>query len=191
MSKARVAVCISGSGSNLQALLDAAAHPDYPATIVAVISNKADAFGLQRAQAMGVATRVVSHKEYGSREAYDAVLHEALIEMQADYVCLAGFMRLLSAGFVEKWRGRMINIHPSLLPKYKGLDTHARALEAGDKEAGCTVHHVVPEMDAGPIIAQAVVPILPDDTQETLRVRVLEQEHLLYPAALKKLVEHT
>lgn len=100
-------------------------------------------------------------------------------------------MRLLSAGFVEKWRGRMINIHPSLLPKYKGLDTHARALEAGDKEAGCTVHHVVPEMDAGPIIAQAVVPILPDDTQETLRVRVLEQEHLLYPAALKKLVEHT
>lgn len=184
MNKARVAVLISGGGSNLQALIDACAKPEYPAQIMAVLSNKADAYGLNRAMQAGIETLVISHKDYPSREAFDAVMHEALVPLQLDMVCLAGFMRILSAGFVEKWQGRMINIHPSLLPKHKGLHTHRNALRDGDAEAGCTIHWVVPEMDAGPIIAQKSVPILQDDTEETLAARVLEQEHLLYPEAL-------
>lgn len=187
--KIKTAVLISGSGSNLQALIDACAAPDFPAEIVRVISNKADAYGLARAQTAGIATHVIAHGDYPNREAFDAALHAALIACDAHVVCLAGFMRLLTPGFVEKWHGRMLNIHPSLLPAYKGLHTHRRALEAGEKEAGCTVHFVVPEMDAGPVIAQARVPIAPEDTEHTLAARVLEQEHTLYPHALKKVAE--
>lgn len=189
INKKRVAVLISGSGSNLQALMDACAAPDYPAQIVQVISNKADAYGLTRAENAGIATAVISHKDYPDRAAFEAVLHETLTAAKPDMVCLAGFMRILEAGFVQKWQDRMINIHPSLLPKYKGLHTHRRAIEAGDKEAGCTVHWVVPEMDSGEIIGQKRVPILPDDTEETLTARVLEQEHILYPEALRKVIE--
>lgn len=189
MSKARVAVLISGSGSNLQALIDAAKQPDYPAEIILVLSNKADAYGLERAKQAGIPTHVISHKDYDGREAFDAAMDAYIRAQGADIVCLAGFMRLLTPGFVQGWEGKMLNIHPSLLPKYKGLDTHARAIEAGESEAGCTVHYVVPEMDAGPIILQVSVPILPDDTPERLRERVLAQEHILYPLALKKAIE--
>lgn len=188
MQKAKVAVCISGSGSNLQALMDAAAKPDFPAEIILVISNKSDAYGLERAAKMNVATRVLSHKDYEDRAAYDAALDAALKEAGAEYVCLAGFMRLLTPEFVQAWAGKMINIHPSLLPEFAGLDTHQRAIEAGKKEAGCTVHFVTPVMDAGPQIAQARVPIHAEDTPETLAARVLKQEHAIYPQALEDLV---
>jgi phosphoribosylglycinamide formyltransferase-1 len=185
----RISVLISGSGSNLQALIDACAAPDFPAEIVQVISNKADAFGLKRAEKAGIPTTIIPHKNYPDRASFELALHEALSEAQPDFVCLAGFMRILGADFVKLWSGKMLNIHPSLLPKYKGVDTHQRALEAGDSEAGCTVHWVVPEVDAGEIIAQRAVPILPGDTEETLQARVLEQEHILYPEALRKVVE--
>lgn len=184
MARKRVAVLISGSGTNLQALLDAAVNPEFPAEIVLVMSNKADAFGLERAARMGVPTHVISHKDYSSREAFDDAMHAALEANNIELVCLAGFMRLLTPEFTAKWDGRMINIHPSLLPSFKGLHTHERALEAGVKFAGCTVHFVVPEMDAGPIIIQAAVPIHQDDTADSLRARVLESEHVLYPKAL-------
>lgn len=187
MSKKRVAVLISGSGSNLQALIDAAQQPDYPARIVRVISNKPDAYGLERAALAGIPTTVLPHKDYPSREAYDAALHEVLAEAGAEIVCLAGFMRILTTEFVEKWQGRMLNIHPSLLPAYRGLDTHARALADGAKTHGCTVHFVVPELDAGPIILQAEVPVLAGDTPDTLAARVLEQEHRIYPEALRRI----
>ena len=186
MHKKRTAVLISGRGSNLQSLIDAAAAPDFPAEITLVLSNKADAYGLQRAQKAGIETAVISHKDYDGREAFDAAMDALLREKQIEMVCLAGFMRLLTPAFVQGWAGRMINIHPSLLPKHKGLDTHQRAIDAGDTQAGCTVHYVVAEMDAGEIIAQSSVPILPDDTAETLGARVLEQEHVVYPAALAK-----
>lgn len=187
--KKRIAVLISGSGTNLQALLDACARPDFPAEIALVLSNKADAFGLQRALRVGVKIAVVNHKEYPSREDFDAAMQEILLENSIDLVCLAGFMRLLSASFVEKWSGRMINIHPSLLPAFKGLDTHARALAAGVKFVGCTVHFVVPEMDAGPIITQAVVPVNFDDDVNSLRARVLDAEHVCYVNSLRWLAE--
>ncbi len=187
--KKRTAVLISGRGSNLQSLIDAAAAPDFPAEIALVLSNKADAYGLKRAQKAGIETAVISHKDYDGRESFDRAMDALLREKQIELVCLAGFMRLLSPAFVQGWAGRMINIHPSLLPKHKGLDTHRRAIDAGDKEAGCTVHYVVAEMDAGPIIAQSSVPILPDDTAETLGARVLEQEHVVYPAALREVAE--
>lgn len=189
MHKKKTAVLISGSGSNLQALIDACAAPEFPAEIIRVISNKAEAYGLTRAQAAGISTQVISHKDYPDRESFDTALHEALVACGAEIVCLAGFMRLLTPGFVEKWQGRMLNIHPSLLPAYKGLHTHRRALEAGETEAGCTVHFVVPEMDAGPILAQARVPIQPGDTESTLAARVLEQEHKIYPEALRQVAE--
>jgi phosphoribosylglycinamide formyltransferase 1 len=188
-TKRPVAVLISGSGSNLQALIDACAQPDYPARIVLVLSNKADAYGLRRAEAAGIPTEVISHKDYPSRAAFEEALDAAIRASGAEIVCLAGFMRILEDAFVQKWQGRMLNIHPSLLPKYKGLHTHQRALDAGDTEAGCTVHLVVPEMDSGPIIKQATVPILPGDTAETLAQRVLAQEHIIYPEALKLLAE--
>lgn len=191
MNKKRVAVLVSGSGSNLQALIDAASAPDYPAAIHLVISNNADAYGLERARKAGIATCVLNHRDYPSREAYDAALHEALVEAKTDIVCLAGFMRILSAGFVAQWEGRMLNIHPSLLPAYRGLHTHERAIADGAKTAGCTVHLVVPELDAGPILAQAEVPVLPDDTPDTLAARVLKEEHRIYPAALKSLCIQT
>lgn len=180
-----IAVLISGRGSNLQCLIDACAQPDYPARIVAVISNRPDAFGLERARAAGISAIAIDHKAYESRESFEAALDTALREAGAQFVCLAGFMRILTEGFVNRWAGRMINIHPSLLPKFKGVDTHKRAIEAGETEHGCTVHWVTPGMDEGPTIAQARVPVLPGDTPETLAARVLEQEHRLYPQALE------
>jgi phosphoribosylglycinamide formyltransferase 1 len=189
MNKTPVAILISGNGSNLQALLDdVRGDANHPATITLVISNKADAYGLERAKAAGVPTTIISHKDYPTREAFDAALHNTLLEAGIELVCLAGFMRLLTPGFTQAWEGRMLNIHPSLLPAYKGLDTHARVLADGQPVTGCTVHYVVPEMDAGPIIMQAEVPVLPDDTADTLQQRVHAAEHVLYPKALRKAI---
>ncbi|MGY6531999.1 phosphoribosylglycinamide formyltransferase [Glycocaulis sp.] len=188
-AKTPIAVLISGRGSNLQCLIDACAAEDYPARIVAVISNRPDAYGLERAREAGIAAIAIDHKAYETRESFEAALDAALREAGAEFVCLAGFMRILTEGFVNRWEGRMINIHPSLLPKFKGVDTHKRAIEAGESEHGCTVHWVTPGMDEGPVIAQARVPVLPGDTPETLAARVLVEEHLLYPEALKLALE--
>ncbi len=187
--KKRVAVLISGNGTNLQALIDACTAPDFPAEIVRVISNRAEAFGLVRADKVGINTLVIDHRGFMDRASFDAALQAALEECDAELVCLAGFMRLLTPEFTAKWEGRMINIHPSLLPAFKGLHTHARAIEAGVRFAGCTIHFVSADMDAGPIIAQAVVPILPDDTPQSLSERVLQQEHSMFPQALKWLAQ--
>lgn len=184
MARKRVAILISGRGSNMTALIEAAADPDFPAEIALVLSNRADAGGLARAAESGIATAVIPHKQFPDRAAFDAAMDERLRAEKIDLVCLAGFMRLLTAGFVEAWRDRMINIHPSLLPLFPGLDTHARAIDAGMRLAGCTVHFVRAEMDSGPIIGQAAVPIAFDDTPETLSKRVLAAEHELYPLAL-------
>lgn len=183
--KKRVAVLISGRGSNLMALAAAARDPDYPAEIVMVISNRPEAAGLASAKAQGLATAAIDHTRFATREAFEAELQSALTECKADLVCLAGFMRLMTASFVEGWAGRMLNIHPSLLPAFPGLNTHERALAAGVRISGCTVHFVVPEMDAGPIIAQAAVPVAGGDTPENLAARILEAEHQLYPMALR------
>jgi phosphoribosylglycinamide formyltransferase 1 len=180
----RVAILISGRGSNMEALLQAAKAPDYPAEIVGVLSNRPDAAGLAIAAGAGIPTAVRSHREFGSREAFDAALDEVLAGWRTEIVCLAGFMRLLTPGFTGKWEGRMLNIHPSLLPKHRGLHTHDRALEAGDEEHGCTVHFVTAGLDEGPAILQARVPVLPGDTAESLAARVLVEEHRIYPAAL-------
>jgi len=180
----RIAVLISGRGTNLQALIDATNDPNYPAQIALVLSNIAGAPGLARAEKMGIATQTISHRGHATREAFDAKLHEALIAAQIDIVCLAGFMRILSDQFVRRWRGQLINIHPSLLPAFKGLDVHARVLESGARISGCSVHFVIPELDSGPIIAQAAVPVLADDTEESLAARTLEAEHKIYPLAL-------
>jgi len=185
----KVAVLISGRGSNLQALLDACAAPGFPAEIVLVISNKADAFGLERAAKAGVATEVINHKDFDSREAFDDAMHARLEAEGVEFVCLAGFMRLLSAPFVERWTDRLVNIHPSLLPAFKGLDTHQRALSAGVRFAGCTVHFIRAELDDGPIIAQAAVPVRADDDADTLAARILDAEHQCYPLALKLAAE--
>lgn len=185
MTRKRIGVLISGRGSNLQALIDAAEDPDYPAEIVLVVSNVAGAHGLARAGAAGIPTLTISHKDYASRESFDAAITAALEDAGAELLCNAGFMRLHSESFVRHWWNRHLNIHPSLLPDFKGLDTHARVLEAGEKITGCTVHFVRPEMDTGPIVAQAEVPVLPSDTPETLATRVLEAEHRLYPHALR------
>lgn len=185
MTKPRVAVLISGRGSNMMSLIEAAAAPDFPAEIAVVISNRPDAHGLARAQAANIPTRIIDHKAFADRAGFDAALDAALAEEQVDLVCLAGFMRLLTAGFTQKWSGRMINIHPALLPSFKGLHTHERALAEGVKIHGCTVHFVTAEMDVGPIIMQAAVPVLEGDTPDTLGARVLEQEHVIYPAALR------
>jgi phosphoribosylglycinamide formyltransferase-1 len=179
------AVLISGRGSNMQALLDAARNPDFPARIVRVISNVWDAAGLKRAEAAGIATSVIDHRSFKGRPPFDAALDQALREDGIELVCLAGFMRLLTADFVNGWRDRMINIHPSLLPAFPGLDTHARALAAGVRFTGCTVHFVRPTMDEGPIIVQAAVPVLRDDDEATLAARVLAAEHKAYPLALR------
>lgn len=189
MIKKKVGVLVSGRGSNLQALLDASADPAFPAEIVLVISNVAGAFALERAAKAGVPTCVVSHKDYASREDFDAAMDAHLRAAGVEIVCLAGFMRLLSTPFVRGWDGRMINIHPSLLPSFKGLHTHAQALAAGVKLHGCTVHLVTPDLDDGPILVQAAVPVLADDTPESLAARVLEQEHVAYPLALRLLAE--
>ena len=182
--KKRVAALISGRGSNMMSLIAAAKLPDYPVEIVGVVSNRPEAQGLFKAAGEGLATRVVDHKSFGSRAGFEAALDQALRALEVDIVACAGFMRLMSPAFVEAWHDRMLNIHPSLLPAFKGLDTHARALAAGVKLTGCTVHIVRPEVDSGPIIAQAAVAVLDGDTEETLSARVLEAEHLLYPHAL-------
>ena len=185
MKRVKTAVLISGRGSNLQALIDACADPNFPAEIVLVLSNVEGAGGLERAKQAGIATKTVSHKGFASREAFDAEIDATLRAGGIELVCLAGFMRILSDSFARAWEGRILNIHPSLLPAFKGAHVHERALAAGVKMSGCTVHFVVPELDAGPIVEQASVPVLADDTPETLAVRVLEQEHRIYPHALK------
>jgi phosphoribosylglycinamide formyltransferase-1 len=182
----RVAILISGGGSNMVSLVDSMTG-DHPARACLVLSNNADAGGLQKAAARGVATAVVDHRPFKvDREAFEAELVKPILDAGADIVCLAGFMRVLTAGFVSQFQGRFLNIHPSLLPKYKGLNTHARALEAGDAEHGCTVHEVTPALDDGPVLGQARVPVLPGDTPDVLAARVLKQEHLLYPAVLRR-----
>lgn len=190
MARKRVAALISGRGSNMAALIEAAKAPDFPAEIVLVLSNKPDAGGLETARNNGIATAVVEHKTFGKdRAAFDAAMHEVLLKHNIDLVCLAGFMRLLTPGFVELWQERMLNIHPALLPAFKGLDTHQRALDAKASVHGATVHYVVPEMDAGPIIMQGAVKVHADDTEGALAARVLKVEHRIYPAALKLVAE--
>lgn len=186
MSRKRVAILISGRGSNMAALIAAAKAADYPAEIALVLSNVPDAGGLARASAEGIATATVDHRAFGrDREAFDRAMQAELVRHGIDIVCLAGFMRILTPWLVEQWPHRMINVHPALLPAYKGLDTHARALADGATVHGATVHFVVPELDSGPIILQEEVPVLADDTAETLARRVLEAEHRIYPAALR------
>lgn len=190
MSRRRVAVLISGRGSNMAALIDAAKDKNYPAEIGLVVSNRSDAGGLQVARAADIDTEIVDHAAFGKdRAGFESALQAVLEKHRIDIVALAGFMRLLTAGFVEKWHGRILNIHPALLPAFKGLDTHKRALEAGVKTHGATVHFVVPEMDSGPIIAQGAVQVRPGDSEETLAARVLKVEHQLYPLALKLVAE--
>ncbi len=185
MTRLKLAILISGRGSNMEALLSASEDPDYPARPVLVASNRPDAKGLETAAAAGIPTLAIDHKLYGKdREAFERALDKALTDAGTEIIALAGFMRVLTPWFVTRWEGRMINIHPSLLPKYKGLDTHQRAIDAGDAEAGCTVHWVSAGVDEGEIIAQAAVPILPGDTAETLAARTLPEEHKLYPRAL-------
>lgn len=182
----RVAILISGGGSNMVALVRSMTG-DHPARAVLVLSNDPAAGGLAKAREMGVATAAVDHRPFGAdRAAFEAALLRPLLAAAPDILCLAGFMRVLTPGFVDRFRGRMLNIHPSLLPKYPGLHTHARALAAGDAEAGCTVHEVTPELDAGPVLGQARVPVLPGDSEATLAARVLAREHLLYPAVLRR-----
>lgn len=189
IERKRTAILISGRGSNMARLIDAVAERDFPAEIVAVISDRPDVQGLAIARARSVPTHVVERKDFASKEAHDAAIDAVLAAVHADIVCLAGYMRLLTTPFVERWRGRMINIHPALLPAFKGLDTHRRALEAGLRVHGCTVHFVTPAMDDGPIIAQAAVPVLTGDDEAALAARVLRAEHQLYPLALKLVAE--
>jgi phosphoribosylglycinamide formyltransferase-1 len=189
MVRLKLGVLISGRGSNLQALIDAAADPSYPAEIVIVISNKADALGLVRAAEAGIATRVIPHREFPDRAAFDAALDTSLRDAGVELVCLAGFMRLLTPGFAQFWHNRLINIHPSLLPAFKGLSPHADALAAGVRFSGCTVHYVRPEMDAGPIILQAAVPVLDGDSEDDLAARILAAEHRSYPLAVRLIAE--
>ncbi len=188
--KKRVAVLISGRGSNMTALIEAAKAKDYPAEIALVVSNRPDAAGLARAREAAIATAVINHRPFGEdREAFEHALDDELRQYRIDIVCLAGFMRLLTAWFIGRWRGRILNIHPALLPEFKGLDTHRRALEAGVKRHGATVHFVVEETDAGPIICQQSVPVLQGDTEAALAARVLEIEHRIYPEALRLVAE--
>ncbi len=190
MTRKRVAILISGRGSNMAALVDAAKAPDYPADIALVLSNVADAAGLARARQAGIATEVVEHRRFGKdREAFEAALQKILDEHRIELICLAGFMRLFTAQFVQLWAGRMLNVHPSLLPLFPGLDPHGQALRAGAKVSGATVHFVIPETDAGPIIAQESVPVLQGDTPDALAARVLEAEHRIYPLALRRIAE--
>jgi phosphoribosylglycinamide formyltransferase-1 len=190
MARKRVAILISGRGSNMLALIEAAQDQRYPAEIALVISNEPTAAGLERARAAGIRTCVIDHRRFGKdREAFERALQEELEAHAIEFVCLAGFMRLLTPWLVGRWQGRMLNIHPALLPAFKGLDTHARALAAGAAQHGATVHFVVPEMDSGPIIAQGAVVVLPGDTEATLAARVLEVEHRIYPLALRLVAE--
>ncbi len=185
--KKRVAILISGGGSNMVRLVEDMADPAHPARPVLVLANDPAAGGLEKARALGVATAVVDHRPFkGDRAAFEAAIQAELDRVEPDILCLAGFMRVLTGDFVRRWEGRMLNIHPSLLPKYRGLHTHARALEAGEREHGCTVHEVTAELDDGPILGQARVPVEPGDTPQTLAARVLAREHLLYPAVLRR-----
>lgn len=185
----RVAILISGRGSNMVSLIEAANSPGFPAEIALVLSNRPGADGLERAREAGIAAVAIDHKTHPTRESFEQAMNEALDAHGIEFICLAGFMRVLTDGFVERWAGRMINIHPSLLPLFRGVHTHRRALEEGVLVHGCTVHFVVPELDAGPIIAQAAVPVVPGDTEESLAARILVQEHLLYPKALRMICD--
>ena len=189
MATLKVAVLISGRGTNLQALIDACAGPGYGAEIATVISNRSDAHGLERARAAGIPAAIIDHRAFASRPDFEAALDDSIRAAATDLVCLAGFMRLLTEDFARKWRDRLINIHPSLLPAFTGLNTHARMIQAGVRFAGCTVHFVRPEMDSGPIIVQAAVPVRQDDTPETLAERTLAVEHRIYPMAVRLIAE--
>lgn len=188
-ARPRLAVLISGNGSNLQTLIDTIAANKLPAVITAVISNRPNAYGLQRAVDAGIATVTLDHTRFDSREAFDAALQEVIDSCQPDLLVLAGFMRILTTAFVRHYTGKMLNIHPSLLPLYKGVDTHQRALNDGIREHGASVHFVTPELDGGPVIMQAKVPVLPSDTADTLARRVQNQEHIIYPRVVKWFVE--
>ncbi|MCR9213498.1 MAG: phosphoribosylglycinamide formyltransferase [Proteobacteria bacterium] len=189
MAKLRVAVLISSRGSNMQSLVRACAQEGFPAEITTVLSNNLEAGGLKFAAENAIPTRVIDHREFEAREEFEKQITQYLEELEIDLICLAGFMRLLTADFVNRWRDRILNIHPSLLPAFKGLHVHERAIESGTRFTGCTVHIVRPEMDNGPIIVQAAVPILGDDTPDSLATRILEQEHRIYPLALKLMAE--
>jgi phosphoribosylglycinamide formyltransferase 1 len=190
MVKKRVAVLISGRGSNMAALIEVAKTNDYPAEIALVVSNRADAAGIGHAREQGIATALIDHREFGeNRKAFERALDEILRDNRIEIVCLAGFMRVLTPWFVARWRGRLLNIHPSLLPDFKGLDTHRRAIAAGAKRHGATVHFVVAEIDAGPVVAQEAIDVRNDDTEAALAKRVLEIEHRLYPRALREVAE--
>jgi phosphoribosylglycinamide formyltransferase-1 len=185
----KIAVMISGRGSNLQALIEACAVPGHPAEIALVVSNNPQAEGLGRAAAAGIAARVINHRDFDAREAFEEVVDASLAEAGAELVCLAGFMRLLTEGFATRWRDRLINIHPSLLPAFKGINVHERVIATGVRFSGCTVHFVRPTMDDGPIIGQSAVPVLPDDTAERLAARVVATEHVCYPLAVRLIAE--
>jgi len=185
----KLGVLISGRGSNLKALIDACARDDYPAEVVSVVSNKPDAPGLAYARNADIPAKVINHQDFARRETFEAAVDETFADAGVDLVCNAGFMRILTDSFVDKWRDRLINIHPSLLPAFKGLHVHERVIEAGARISGCTVHFVRTEMDEGPIIAQAAVPVMADDTPETLSKRVLAVEHKVYPAAVRLIAE--
>jgi phosphoribosylglycinamide formyltransferase 1 len=189
MTRRRIAILISGRGSNMISLIKAARAPDYPAEVALVLSNRPDAGGLDQARAAGIEAMAIDHAAYPTREAFEQAMDAALRNRDIEFVCLAGFMRVLTPWFVERWAGRMINIHPSLLPLFRGTRTHRAALEEGVLVHGCTVHFVVPELDSGPIVAQAAVPVVPGDTESSLATRVLVQEHLLYPQALRMICD--
>ena len=184
----KIAILISGRGSNMQRLIDAVAAPDFPAEIVCVISNRPKAKGLAVAAEAGIPTKIIDHTAFDSRAAFDAALGDALEAAGAELVCYAGFMRILTDDFAAKWEGRMVNIHPSLLPAFKGLNVQQQALDAGVTISGCTVHYITPALDSGPIIAQAAVPVLPGDDADTLSARILKAEHQLYPEAVRMIV---
>lgn len=190
MKKLRLAVFISGRGSNMLSILEATKEPDFPAEIVVVVSNKVDAAGIQSAKENGISTEIVEHKHYKRREDFEDAIQERLKKYGIDMIILAGFMRILSESFVTQWPDQILNIHPSLLPEYKGTNTHQRAINDGKTESGCTVHFVTPELDEGPIILQKKVPILKGDTAETLAHRILEQEHIAYPEAIKRIASN-
>ena len=189
MARLKVGVLVSGNGSNLQALIDLCATPDFPAEIALVLSNKPDVFALERAARAGIPIRVIPHQDFPDRLSFDQAMDAALRAAGVEFVCLAGFLRVLSQMFVELWHDKILNIHPSLLPNFKGLHTHAQALAAGVKVHGCTVHFVRPVLDDGPILIQAVVPVLPGDDEQTLAARVLRAEHRAYPLALRLVAE--
>jgi phosphoribosylglycinamide formyltransferase-1 len=187
VKKSRTGILISGRGSNMLALIEAACDPAFPAEIVCVVSNRADAAGLAAAARYGIATKVIDHRAFASREAFDAAVRDYLLEQRCEIVCCAGFMRVMSPVLIAPWQGRMLNIHPSLLPAYKGLHTHERALADGAIQHGCSVHHVTENLDSGPVLLRAEVPVLPGDTPESLSARVLKEEHRIYPEALAML----